>query len=224
MKYIFANWKENTNYEEAKSLVLWVSQCVSAKQITDKEVVIFPPAVFLIPLSQEFAGVRLLFGVQDVSKFKGGPYTGEISVSMVGPYATYCLIGHSERRRHFGETPEVVNEKIKNCLEGGLIPIVCVSSEEQLKAIELQNALGPIFLAYEPVGYIGGEENQDVGELLRFMDLVRGLSFKGNVKFIYGGSVNGGNASKLLNLPGVAGLLIGHNSLKQEEFVSIVTS
>lgn len=221
MKYIFANLKENLSYAEAKNLVLGLCKSLKPGSLKDRTVVILPPVVYLIPLSRVLAGSKIQLGAQDVSRFPGGAYTGEIAAKMVKPYGEFCLIGHSERRANFGETTETVNQKLSVCLEEGLIPIICVSSQEQLEDLVIPRADADIFVVYEPTEFIGGEETQTINEIYRFAQVVRR---KIKAKFIYGGSVNEKNAQELLRQDWLDGLLIGHTSLEPKKFGSIISN
>lgn len=220
MKYFFANWKENTTYPEAIALASKVKSEAGKENFSDRTVVIFPPSVFLVSLSQMLSGSNILLGVQDVSKFEGGAYTGEISVRMIQPYAKFTLLGHSERRANFGETSKDVNQKISLCAKEGLIPLICISSKNQLDELVLPKSNGGVFVVYEPPEYIGGEKVQELSEIVDFSRMVRG---KTTARFIYGGSINDQNATELLKETFLDGLLIGHSSLDAGKFGRIIS-
>lgn len=221
MKYFFANWKENTTYPEAAALVSKVKDDWNKGSLSDRTVVILPPTLYLPQLSQMLSGSGILLGVQDVSKFEGGAYTGEISAKMIKPYARYVLLGHSERRANFGETSLDVNRKIEICIKENLFPLVCVSSRRQFEELAIPNPNYAIFVVYEPTEFIGREETQEFSEIIEFCKLVRS---KISAKFIYGGSVNEKNAAELLKEPSLDGLLIGHSSLDAVKFGRIIST
>lgn len=171
-----------------------------------------------------------------------GAFTGEISVSMIKACgAEYVIVGHSERREHYGETDELVNKKIGSILSEGLSPIFCIGetlnqresgqTESVLKNqicnglnnIELLNS---IIIAYEPVWAIGTGLTADVEQIEKahahIVNVVSNLYEKINVRVLYGGSVNSGNANQLIKVPKVDGFLIGGASLDVKSFSSIV--
>lgn len=221
MKYFFANWKENLNYAEACLLLAKVIEESAGLNFTERSIVLLPPSTFLIPFSKILSKSHVLLGVQNVSRFEGGSYTGETSAKMIKPYAKYVLLGHSERRTNFGETFVEVNRKIKICIKEGLLPVVCVSSRKQLDEVEVFDPNCEIFLVYEPAELIGGEETQKPDRIAEFYQLVKA---KMKAKFIYGGSVNDRNAADLLRESYLDGLLIGHSSLDAGKFGRIIKS
>jgi triosephosphate isomerase len=221
MKFFFANWKENTNYSEAIALASSVERKMAQEKIVGRTIVLFPPSVFLVPIYQALSGSAVLLGAQDISKFEGGAHTGEISAGMVKPYAKYVLLGHSERRSGFGETSRDINQKIMVGLKEGLSPLICVSSRKQLEELDIPSSSLDIFIVYEPVEFIGGEEAQALGEITEFYEM---LEKRVKAKFIYGGSVNEENSSELLKESFLDGLLIGHSSLDPERFGRIISA
>lgn len=171
-----------------------------------------------------------------------GAFTGEISVSMIKACgAEYVIVGHSERRQHYGETDELVNKKIGSILSEGLSPIFCIGETlnqrksgqtksvlknqicNGLNNIELLNS---IIIAYEPVWAIGTGLTADVEQIEKahahIVNVVSHLYEKINVRVLYGGSVNSGNANQLIKVPKVDGFLIGGASLDVKSFSSIV--
>lgn len=158
-----------------------------------------------------------------------GAFTGEISVSMIKACgAEYVIVGHSERRQHYGETDELVNKKIGSILSEGLSPIFCIGETlnqrksgqtksvlknqicNGLNNIELLNS---IIIAYEPVWAIGTGLTADVEQIEKahahIVNVVSNLYEKINVRVLYGGSVNSDNANQLIKVPKVDGFLIG---------------
>ena len=125
------NWKMNLNHVEAVGLVQKLAWSLDDKKHDpDKsEVVVLPPYTDLRTVQTLIEGDRLAlgYGAQDVSPFENGAYTGDVSASMLAKLGCqYVLVGHSERRQHYGETDELVNAKARMALAHGLTPIVCV--------------------------------------------------------------------------------------------------
>jgi triosephosphate isomerase len=241
---IVANWKLNpTSQKEAKFLFNSVKNGI--KNIKNVEVVICPPFVFLFHLQPTTHNLRL--GAQDCFWEEKGPFTGEISSLMLKDFnCRYVILGHSERRRYFGETDEMINKKIKAVLSAKLNPIFCIGetkterkkgqTKEILKS-QIQKGLKGIprrkiknlVIAYEPVWAIGTgnpcdvEEAQKMGLLIRkIMAKKYSLSIAKAIKILYGGSVNSKNAKPYITEANFQGLLVGGASLDPKEFVKIV--
>lgn len=225
MRYVFGNWKENKNLEEAQNFVAELAHLLAGRNRVEKKLVLLPPSIFLAPLGEQIKELLLPveLGVQDVSSFEEGAYTGEISARMVVDLAGYALLGHSERRRFFGENYQTVNEKIKLCQKYQITPLVCLSSTNDLGALELSQRGSPAMIVYEDSQKIGGEETANLGEIIQFCRAVRSR-FSGKVKFIYGGSVGPQNARTLWQNEEIDGLLVGHHSLKAGGLMEIFLS
>ncbi len=228
---IVANWKMNpVTIKEAKGLFNSISEGV--KNIENSEVVICPPFIYL-PLLK-----GLILGAQDCYWEEKGAYTGEVSVAMLKEMGCkYVIIGHSERRKYFNETDEIVNRKVRSTLEAGLIPIVCIGETEREREMdktegvlekEIKQGLdgvdiSKIIIAYEPIWAIGTGNPCDVEEARRMKEIIQKMVSK-NIKILYGGSAKANNAEGYLKQAGFDGLLVGGASLKAEEFIKIVNS
>lgn len=207
------------------------------------EVVVCPPFVYL-PL---FKGVTL--GAQDIFFKEKGAFTGGISPAMLkNSGAEYVIVGHSERRIHFGESNEIINKKIKAALKHKLTPILCVGEQQgQEKSAVLETQLAEdlkdvsrdeikkVVIVYEPVWAIskgdGRGKNCSVDETMRSVLFIRKVivqlyrrELAGAIKILYGGSVNAENSGAYLKEGGVDGLLVGGASLDAQEFTKIVKS
>mgnify|MGYP006295941853 CR=1 FL=1 len=225
---IVANWKMNpVSWEEASRLAKGV------KDNEEAEVVICPPFCFL----SSFENVRK--GAQDLFWEKEGAFTGEVSPLMLKDSGCeYVIVGHSERRKYFSETDDIVNKKALVAQENGLIPIVCVGETEeeknQGKAKEvlereikqgLEN-LDPerLVLAYEPIWAIGTGNacsKEDALETRKIIVDILGESYS-KLPILYGGSVKSHNARDYIKEAGFNGLLVGGASLDPEEFNKII--
>lgn len=235
-KLIVANWKLNpTSQREAERLFESIRKGV--EKIKNAETVICPPFIYLLL----FNGLSL--GAQDVFCENEGAFTGEISPEMLkNAGVKYAIIGHSERRKHFKETDEIINKKIKKSLNVGLKPIFCIGENTgENKTVVLENQIEKglegvsakdfvkIIIAYEPVWAIGTGHNCSIdatmGSILLIKKMILRLYGKKSasaVRVIYGGSVDGENAGLYLKETGADGLLVGSASLNAEEFMKIV--
>lgn len=228
---IAANWKLNpATKEEAENIFDGIKNGIGD---TGAEVVICPPFVFL-PLLK-----GLTLGSQNVSAEEKGAFTGEVSAFMLKNLGIeYAIIGHSERRKYFAETDELINEKIKKSLEAGLKVIFCIgetaaerSEGKKNEVIERQIKIGldgvdnleNINLAYEPVWAIGTGNNCSVEETKEAINFIKKF-VPGNMRILYGGSVKSENSGEYIKKAGANGLLVGGSSLNAEEFVKIVRS
>ncbi|TSC94383.1 MAG: phosphoglycerate kinase / triosephosphate isomerase [Parcubacteria group bacterium Licking1014_1] len=248
---IAANWKMNpVSLKEAEELFEKIKNGVKE---TRAEVVICPPFVFLPLLIGASSSVktteRFVFGSQNVFYEEKGAFTGEISPAMLKDLGIkYVIIGHSERRKFFGETNEQVNKKIKKALLAGLKIIFCVgeTAEERdagkksdvlekqlkdgLKGISKEE-IKKITIAYEPVWAIGTGNNCSIDETMRSVLYIRKVvaalydrqSAK-NARILYGGSVKSDNSGFYIKDSGINGLLVGGASLNAEEFLKILKS
>jgi triosephosphate isomerase len=242
---IIGNWKMNKTVPETIRLITELKSLLSGKQ--EVEIVVAPPFVALHPAEIAAQGTPILIGAQNMHFEERGPFTGEISPSMlVDVGVRYVILGHSERRTHFGETDPVINRKIKAALENELVPVFCVGetkAEREAKktfdVIERQlreglrgindSYAGEIIVAYEPVWAIGTGVNATPGqaqEVHRFICDKLATIFRKDIaqkiRVIYGGSVTPQNAKDLLAQPDVKGALVGGASLDAHGFAQII--
>jgi triosephosphate isomerase len=242
--FVVANWKCNpVSSKEARRLFLAVQ--LAARRIKKMEVIICPPFVYLLAFRVKRFAFRL--GAQDCFWEQKGPYTGEISPLMLRRIGcTYVIVGHSERRRYFGETNAVVNKKLRAALQSGLKAILCIGEtgkerkdhktesvlrrqlQEGLSNISVSDAKN-IIVAYEPVWAIGSGNPCSPKDALKTALVIKDIlaSFLGErsalaIPILYGGSVNARNATDYREKAGMQGLLIGGSSLRVKEFVKIL--
>ena len=237
MKYIFGNWKMNNTSIEVKDFIK------SFKP--PKEDAVFGIAVPFpyIKEMQKKLGKKAQIGAQNVSFAESGAYTGEISAKMLADCgASFCLVGHSERRQIFGETNEWCREKVKALQSRNIMPVLCIGEtlqeNEQKKTksvLKSQLKIGlskadfskKIIIAYEPVWAIGTGKTptkKEVDQTISYIKEYINKEFKQNLKVLYGGSVKASNAKELLSGDIVDGALIGGASLKVNEFLEIAKS
>lgn len=216
MKYIIANWKSNKTLAEIET---WFEQF--KPQSHDKKVIVAPCFAGLLK-AHELKNDQVDLAVQDVSPFPAGAYTGAVStINLQGLDIKYAIVGHSERRKYFHETHQDVANKVAQCVENNIIPIVCVDDEyisDQAAAIDDQY-LEKCIVAYEELGAIGTGANEPIEHVLKVKDLI--ISAFGQVPVIYGGSVTPANATEYLAK--MDGVLVGGASLDAEKFASIVS-
>jgi triosephosphate isomerase len=246
---IAANWKMHMTHLESIHAVQKLSYLVDAGDAERVEVVICPPFTALRSVQTVIEGDRLPFalGAQNCHFEDKGAFTGEVSPSMLKALkCAYVIVGHSERRQHFGETDEVVAKKVRAVYANGMTPIMCVgeSLEERdagrteekvtsqvrggLSAVDANRASTPV-IAYEPIWAIGTGRNAeptDAGEVVRLIrDTLASLYSKDvadSVRVQYGGSVKAGNIRGFMAHPEIDGALVGGASLDPEEFALIV--
>ena len=233
---IVANWKMNPNTQkEGKEIFSALNGPASGWDAI--EVVICPPFVYLPSIVGSNSGFKT--GAQNIYFEDKGAFTGEISAEMVKDLgAEYVIIGHSERRKYFGETDEMINKKIKKALEVGLKVIFCIGEtqeehdagkknevlEKQIKiGLEGVEDLSNLNIAYEPVWAIGTGNNCGVEETKQSIDFIKKL-IPENTRIIYGGSVKSENSGAYIKEAGANGLLVGGASLNAEEFIKIAKS
>lgn len=244
---VAGNWKMNKTNSEA---VEFVSALIpELKEIQQIDRVIFPPFVAIPALSKLLEGTSIGLGAQNMHWKESGAYTGEVSSKMLKEFCDYVIIGHSERRKYFGETDEIVNWKLKAALAHNLIPIMCVGETleeneagETIEVITRQvtgglNGLAPeemntVIIAYEPVWAIGTGKtatpevaNEIHGNVIR--PIIRemfGGEVAENLRILYGGSVKPSNAYELFRQKDIDGGLVGGASLKVDEFVKIAAA
>ncbi len=246
---IAGNWKMNNTIPEAVVLAQEISNGIYPDILDEVDVAVCPPFVDLKPVKSvfEFDRVNIALGAQNVYWEPKGAFTGEISIPMIKEIGcTYCIVGHSERRHLFGETNEEVNLKVRALIEAGIAPIICVGESlsvrdegvyldfvtAQVRAayagVEAADAVNTV-VAYEPVWAIGTgrtatpEQAEEVCAAIRatLVDLF-GSDVAEQVRVLYGGSMNEGNAELLLAEPDIDGGLIGGAALKASSFLEIV--
>jgi triosephosphate isomerase (TIM) len=247
---IAGNWKMNLNHIEAVGLVQKLAWTLQDKRHdpAKSEVVVLPPFTDLRTVQTLVEGDRLElgYGAQDVSPFDDGPYTGDVSATMLAKLGCrYVLVGHSERREYYGEDDKLVNAKAKKAVERGLTPIVCVGEgievreemdqvaftiahvEEALGGLTLEQ-IGSLVVAYEPVWAIGTgrvatpEDAQEVcGAIREWVGQWYDFGIAQDIRILYGGSVKSSNVRSIMAQPDVDGCLVGGASLVVEEFAAI---
>ncbi len=239
-----ANWKLFKTIPEAVAFVRALAP--QAATMDGRDVLVAPPFTALAATAEAARGSRIAVAAQDLYFEKDGAFTGEISAGMIKDAGgTHVIVGHSERRRLFGDTDEWVNRKTRAAIGAGLAPIVCIGETlqereqgETLSVLDRQikagldsltmEQVGGIVLAYEPVWAIGTGKNATPVEADEAHRHIRGRLrqwFGGaaadGCRVLYGGSVKPDNISDLIALPDVDGALIGGASLDVKSFAEI---
>lgn len=242
---VVGNWKMNGTISESIKLVTAIKNLLM--EHSHIQVAVAPPFTALYSVSIALADTNILLVGQNLFWEDEGPYTGEVSglfLKDVG--CQFVMVGHSERRQHFGETDQVVGQKVQAALKSDLTPIVCVGEvledrekgktfeviEGQLKIAFREVAIHDfeeLVVAYEPVWAIGSGKTATPGEAGEAHHFIRTWLTKyfdaptaNRIKILYGGSVNPEVAPVLMKQTHVDGLLVGGASLNAEAFAQIV--
>jgi len=246
---VAGNWKMNMDYEQGVSLFSEIVNMVKDEVRGNQEVVVCSPFIHLPALAKLSAPVaNVAIGAQNIHQAESGAFTGEISASQVkSTGASYVILGHSERRAYFGETDELLAEKVDAALKHDLKPIFCIGETKEEREsgsffdiINTQLSKGlfhlspeqfkSVVLAYEPVWAIGTgltaspEQAQEVHAFIRKTVAEKyGDAIADDTTILYGGSANPSNAQSLFSQPDIDGGLIGGASLKSRDFLQIIS-
>ncbi|MBT8041045.1 MAG: triose-phosphate isomerase [Xanthomonadales bacterium] len=240
---VAGNWKMNGSKAMVNSLLDGLLE--GSRDERNVDMAVFPPFPYLAEVQKKLEGSEIAWGGQTVNPQEKGAHTGEVAASMLLDFACrYVLVGHSERRSIYGESDEDVAKRFAAALEAGLEPVLCVGEtlEEreggitesvvgrQLDAVlersgvkSFENAI----VAYEPVWAIGTgktaspEQAQAVHAFIRDKFAALDAIIAGQLRILYGGSVNGSNAADLFAREDIDGGLVGGASLKAEDFLAI---
>jgi len=246
---IVANWKCNpTTLKGAKLLFDSIKRGIG--NIKNAGVVICPPCPYLLEFFGRGKKSQIKLGAQDCFWEGKGAFTGEVSPLMLKDLgAEYVILGHSERRKHLGETDEMINKKMKAVMGAGLKPILCVGdksrkSKEDIKEIYYQltkglksissfkSQISNLIIVYEPIWAISSNRGaapaplKEVKESVVFIRKILAKLFDDiksrKIRILYGGSVDSKNVKSFLSDTGMTGVLVGQASLNPQEFIGIV--
>ncbi|KAE8589755.1 hypothetical protein XENTR_v10017725 [Xenopus tropicalis] len=240
--FVGGNWKMNG---DKKSLTELINTLNSGKISADTEVVCGAPTIYL-DFARQKLDAKFAVSAQNCYKVAKGAFTGEISPAMIKDCgATWVILGHSERRHVFGESDELIGQKVAHALSENVGVIGCIGEKldqreagitekvvfEQTKAIaDNVKDWSKVVLAYEPVWAIGTgktatpEQAQEVHKKLReWLKTNVSEDVAKSVRIIYGGSVTGGTCKELGAQPDIDGFLVGGASLKPE-FIDIINA
>ena len=245
-KMVAGNWKMNKNLQEGIELIEELKAQVKEPKCA---VVIATPFIHLTKAAELLQGSPIAVAAENCADKEKGAFTGEVSAAMVASTgATYCILGHSERRQYYNETPEILKEKVQLALANNLKPIFCIGEVKEEREGNYQNAVvkaqldgsvfdlsaedfGKITLAYEPVWAIGTgltatpDQAEEMHAYIRSLVAEKyGKQVAEDTTILYGGSCNEKNAEELFSKPDVDGGLIGGASLIAEKFVAIINA
>jgi triosephosphate isomerase len=242
--FVVGNWKLNKTVAEAQALVTELKNQLSA--VRGVEVGVAPVALSVVPVAKRLEDSAIRTYGQNCHYEESGAWTGELSPSLLSDAGAYgVIIGHSERRTHFGETDEGVGKKVRAALDAGLHVIICVGETEAERdsgqtdarvSAQISGAFAAVeegdfdrlVVAYEPVWAIGTGRTATPAQAQEVHHSIRGQirdRFGGvadQLRIQYGGSVKPANAESLMREPDIDGALVGGASLKAEDFVAIV--
>lgn len=236
----------NKSLQEGIELAKELNEALKDKKV-NCDVVIGTPFIHLASVAAAVDSDKIGVSAQNCADKESGAYTGEVSAEMVASTgAKYVILGHSERRAYYGETPEILKEKVKLALANNLTPIFCigevleereaekhfdvVKSQIEASLFELSaEDFSKIVLAYEPVWAIGTGKTASPAQAQEMHAFIRetlvgkyGKEIANNTSILYGGSANAGNAKELFSNPDVDGGLIGGASLGVDKFMPII--
>jgi triosephosphate isomerase (TIM) len=238
-----ANWKMHKTIEETER---FLAEFLPRAPESGPEVIVCPPFPSLKAAVEHCAQSRVRVAAQNMHEEPEGAFTGEVSAPMLLEIGVDSVIlGHSERRQHFGESDEALARKVPAALRTGLEPILCVGENESqrdsdetegilTRQIEAdladvpEDRLADVVIAYEPIWAIGTgrtatpDQAQEAIALIRSRIESRSAEAAAAVRILYGGSVKPGNASELITQPDVDGALVGGASLDPGDFAAIV--
>ncbi len=247
---IVGNWKMNLDVQGASLLVHRLSERIRIHR--DVEVVLAPSMLTLQPLSLQIDRRKFRLAAQNAYFQDSGPFTGEVSFTMLQDLVHYVIVGHSDRRYKFNEGLEAVRDKVAAALRNDISPILCVGeTKHERNARETKQVLHDqlttglanvtseeierVVIAYEPVWALSTgtdyarheiptpEKIKEAVETIRYnIAHLYGKKVAEGVRVLYGGSASNSTASGLLAVDGVDGLLVGGASLNYEEFSGIV--
>ncbi len=245
-KIVAGNWKMNKNLQEGVALATELNDILKAEK-PNCDVVICTPFIHLATVSNIIDHTVIGLGAENCADKASGAFTGEVSAEMVkSTGAEYVILGHSERREYYHETPEILKEKVDLALANGLKIIFCIGESLAQREANEQNAVvkaeleGSVFhlsaedfskivIAYEPIWAIGtgktatSDQAEEIHAYIRSIVAEKyGNEVAENTSILYGGSCKASNAPELFAKKDIDGGLIGGASLKAADFKGII--
>jgi triosephosphate isomerase (TIM) len=242
-----ANWKMNLTQQQGAALLQTIA--TAPISLNEHQFAVFAVPFPYLEMATNTVQHKQNFAVaaQNCSNKKSGAYTGEVSAEMLKSIeVSYCLVGHSERREYFGESNQLLAEKLDICLSNTITPIFCCGEALETRENNNQNrfvenqlreslfhlsaeAIQKIVIAYEPIWAIGTGKTASTEQAQEMHAFIRavlknqyGESIASGMSILYGGSVKANNAKELFASKDVDGGLVGGASLNATEFVEII--
>lgn len=248
-KIVAGNWKMNKVFADAEALIAEIADKLEISETGQQDVILCPPSLYLEMATDIAEESVFSVGAQNMHENDAGAFTGEISGPMLSAMEVeYCIIGHSERRKYFGEDHKLLAKKLDAAIRNDIRPIFCcgellpereAGTHFEVVKKQLDESLfhlspeqfGQVVIAYEPVWAIGTGVNATPAQAQEMHAYIRNLvsgkygqELADETSILYGGSCNSSNARELFSQPDVDGGLIGGASLDADEFLKIVTS
>ena len=245
-KIVAGNWKMNMNLQDGVALAKEINEALVADK-PNCEVIICTPFIHLASVAGVLDSTVVGLGAENCADKAKGAYTGEVSAEMVkSTGAQYVILGHSERRQYYGETAEILKEKVDLALANGLKILFCCGETLEEREAEKQNEVvkaeleGSVFhldaeawknivIAYEPIWAIGTGKTATSDQAEEMLAYIRstvaekyGAEAAEETSILYGGSCKASNAPELFSKPNIDGGLIGGASLKCADFKGII--
>ncbi len=245
-KIVAGNWKMNMNLQEGIALAKKLNGMLAAER-PNCDVIICTPFIHLASVAQFLNQDLIGLGAENCADKEKGAYTGEVSAEMVkSTGAQYVIIGHSERRGYYHETPEILKEKVLLALKNNLEVIFCIGESLEERETNRQNEVvkaeledsvfnlteeefRKIIIAYEPIWAIGtgktatSDQAEEIHAYIRSIVAEKyGKAVADDTSILYGGSCKASNAPELFAKPDIDGGLIGGAALKVEDFKGII--
>jgi len=242
---IAGNWKMNKGLDECRAFCSALKGYMLSHKHPKVKIMIAPAYPFLGLALDLLNGTGAWVSAQDVSTHNDGAYTGEVSATMLSSLGmAYCIVGHSERRQYHAESNAIVNQKLKQLLACGIVPVFCLGETleqreagqtEEVVLSQLKEGLAEIaipepqdmIIAYEPVWAIGtgrnasAEQAQEVHKAIRNFLRVTYPHVAEELCILYGGSMKPENIASLISMPDIDGGLIGGASLIPDSFFAM---
>lgn len=249
---VVGNWKMNLSIHESSMLLHRLTEKIHIRR--NVEVVIAPNFICLQPLSLQIDSRKFKLAAQNGYSKDEGPYTGEVSFSMLRGLVDYAIVGHSDRRNKFGEDLDTIRDKVTACIRNNIVPILCVGETNQERLDKESNRvihdqittalsdltledIEKVIIAYEPVWALSNGSDYAHHEIpkphiienaiksIRLnIERLTSTETAENMRVLYGGSASSSTSGGLLAIPGVNGLLVGGASLNYSEFSGIAES
>ena len=241
---VIGNWKTNKTVAESLDYMgILIDEC-AIDRYDNVDVVLTPTYMGLAPVSEFCEGSRVMIGAQNCDWHKEGSFCGGYTAKLISEYCSFCFAGHSEQRLYYGTTDEQIRLQVEAIIEAGMTPVFCIGeTKEAFEGGKTKEYVGrqleivlsdigdidDMVILYEPVWALGTgihpvPENIDaaIGWIREITEELVGAGNMENIRFVYAGSINPGNAAQYYALPSVDGLAIGTSALDPYKFADIV--